>query len=414
MSYSPLPLLACLAIASAAPAQFLIAVDGTTDMVVTFDPFTGSVLNPALFAVPNTTQVAAIDVNGEIWITEQTGDRITRRDLAGNVIATIGPTFAGGGFDNIRGLALVNGVVYVTNAGASNGATANSIVMLDTAGNHLQTFTVNTLATSPFGVLAHQGDILVTGFSNNRDVYRFTLAGAPVGIFHDSTTISPAHGIARAADGNVWVIGFTTANVSKLDANTGAILTTFNAPSGSTPRGVFELGNGNVLWSSGTAMNLLDVTTMTSTVVMNGTFNHISLYGAVVGGASATPFGTGCDGLTTTTNGLPQLGSATFAVLVNNVPAVSPIGFVAFASTAVNPGVSLAGVGMPGCFAYTTLDIGLFGASPVVGGTSTFALPIPNDPLLQGFALAAQGVSFSSNTALGLATGNGVALVLGN
>src|SRR5262245_63489306 len=45
----------------------------------------------SLFAIPNTVQVGAIEVNGEIWITEQTGDRITRRDITGTVLGTIGP-----------------------------------------------------------------------------------------------------------------------------------------------------------------------------------------------------------------------------------------------------------------------------------------------------------------------------------
>lgn len=403
-----LPLLT-FCVATTANAQILLVPDATSDQLVAFDPFDGHLLNPAVFAIPNTVQVGVIDVNGEIWLTEQTGDRITRRDLSGAIIGTIGPTFPGGGFDNIRGLANVGGLIYVTNAGSANGATANSVVILDSTGAHVSTFSVNTLATSPFAVLGFQGDILVSGFSNANDVYRFTVTGTPVGVFHNSTTISPAHGLALAGDGNVWCVGFTSANVCKLDATTGAVLTSFPAPS--TPRGVYELGNGNVMWTNGTGVHIFDVVSSTSTQVFVGACYHVGLFSATP--ASTTVFGTGCDGLTIGTNGLPQLGNASFEILLNNVPAISPIGLFAFGSQALNPGIDLTVIGMPGCFGHTNQDIGLFSGSPVVAGTSTFALPVPNVLSLSGASLSSQGVSFSLATSLGLATSDGVTLVVG-
>jgi streptogramin lyase len=411
MNRSTLALLTTLLIAGAAPAQMLLATDGTTDQVIAFNPYDGSLMSAALFAIPNTTQVAAIDVNGEIWITEQTGDRITRRDITGTVLGTIGPTFVGGGLDNIRGLAYVSGLVYVTNAGTANGAPGNAIVVFDSAGNFVQSFTTNTLATSPFSVLAFEGDILVSGFANNRDIYRFTLGGSPVGIFHDSASISPAHGLARASDGNVWCIGFTTVNACKLDKTTGAVLTTITMPTGSTPRGIYELGNGNIMWTTGTAVQIYDVTTQTTSTVFTGTCNHLSVYGAPY--AAANAYGTGCDGLALTTNGMPRIGRTSFAMVLNSVPLVSPIGLFAFGTAAINPGIDLTLIGMPGCFAYQNLDIGLFSGSPVSGGTSTMPLPIPHSPLLSGTALAAQGLSLSLATPFGFASSNGVQLVLG-
>lgn len=128
--------------------------------------------------------------------------------------------------------------------------------------------------------------------------------------------------------------------------------------------------------------------------------------------AVALPFGTGCDGLTLTANGAPTLGNAAFELLVGNVPPLVPLAFVAFGSSAVDPGTDLTGIGMAGCFGYTSLDLGLFGPTPVVGTTANFPLPIPNDPSLTGASIAAQGVSFSSLTALGLAASNGMRLVL--
>lgn len=411
MNRTILPPLVTLFIAGAASAQLLITTDATSDALVAFDPANGALISASLFAIPNTVQVGAIDVNDEIWITEQTGDRITRRDFTGTVLSTIGPTFPGGGLDNIRGLACVGDKVYVTNAGNLNGATANSIVILDTAGNHVSTFSVNTFATSPFAVLGFQGDILVSGFSNANDVYRFSLTGAPLGVFHNTTTISPAHGLALAGDGNVWCVGFTTANVCKLDATTGALLTSFAAPN--TPRGVYELGNGNVMWTNGNGVNIYNVATATSSLVFAGACYHLALY---QGGPNACTmaYGSGCDGLTLVNNVRPSLGNASFALRVNNVPAVSPVGLFGFGTVGLNPGIDLTGAGMPGCFGYTSLDIGLFTGSLVAGGSSTMPLAIPNNPALGGFTLAAQGVSFSLATPLGLAASNGLTLLLGN
>lgn len=76
------------------------------------------------------------------------------------------------------------------------------------------------------------------------------------------------------------------------------------------------------------------------------------------------------------------------------------------------PGVDLTFLGMAGCFAHTSLDIGVFAGGPVSGGTSVFPLPIPASSALAGFGFASQGVSFSLTTAFGLATSNGLQLVV--
>ncbi|HEX6810891.1 MAG TPA: hypothetical protein VF384_04635 [Planctomycetota bacterium] len=411
MNRSTLASLTTLLVASAAPAQMLLATDGTTDQLIAFNPYDGSLISSALFAIPNTTQVAAIDVNGEIWITEQTGDRITRRDITGTILGTIGPTFVGGGLDNIRGLAYVSGLVYVTNAGTANGAPGNAIVVFDPAGNFVQSFTTNLLATSPFAVIPFEGDILVSGFSNNKDIYRFTLGGVPVGIFHDSTTVAPVHGLARASDGNVWCIGFTTANACKLDKTTGAVLTNISLGASTTPRGIYELGNGNVMWTNGTGVNIYDVVTQTTSQVFTGTCNHLNVYGAPY--AAANTYGTGCDSLALTTNGMPRVGRTSFAMVLNNVPLISPLALFAFGTGAVNPGIDLTFLGMPGCFAYTNLDLGMFTGTPVVSQSSTMPLPIPNAPPLAGTALAVQGVTLSLATPFGFAASNGVQLLIG-
>ncbi len=129
--------------------------------------------------------------------------------------------------------------------------------------------------------------------------------------------------------------------------------------------------------------------------------------------ATTSVYGTGCDGLVLGATGLPTIGNPLFDLVVSNVPAASPIVFVAFGSLVVNPGVDLGPFGMAGCFAHTNLDLGLFGPAVVFGTSAPFPLPIPNDPSLAGALLATQGVSLSAATVLGLASSNGLQLILG-
>lgn len=129
--------------------------------------------------------------------------------------------------------------------------------------------------------------------------------------------------------------------------------------------------------------------------------------------ASAPTFGTGCDGLLIGTNGAPSIGNAGFQLVVSSIPVISPVAFVAFGTTALPFGFDLTPFDMAGCFAYNTLDIDLIPSGPVVGGTSLFPLAIPNSVGLLNASIAAQGVSLSLTTVLGLATSNGVNMVFG-
>ncbi|MCC7395474.1 MAG: DUF4623 domain-containing protein [Planctomycetes bacterium] len=129
--------------------------------------------------------------------------------------------------------------------------------------------------------------------------------------------------------------------------------------------------------------------------------------------ASATTFGTGCDGLQLDPVGLPTVGNSNFRFDVSNLQPVSPIGLMGFGSVAINPGVDLTVIGMPGCFAYQTLDIGLFTTGPSIAGTAAFPLAIPANASLAGASLAAQGLGFTLSTPATLSTSNGLLFVVG-
>ena len=257
----------------ATSAQVLVTTDANTDKVVAFSPVDGSLLGTSVLDIPNLVQWAALEVNGEIWLGEQLGDRIVRYDRCGNVLGSMGPTFPGGGLDNIRGMTLIGGLVYVCNDGSGNGATPDSLVCFDTTGNWVQTLPL-AFSPSPFCVLPWQGDILVSSSSAGDDVHRYTLAGTSVGTFHDSTGLDFANQLSLASDGNVWCCPLTSSSVVKLDATTGAIVQSFPGGSG---RGVYELQNGNVLWTSTSGVRVYDTSTMTSSLVFAGNCYHVTL-----------------------------------------------------------------------------------------------------------------------------------------
>ncbi len=258
---------AVLCLSASASGQYLMMPDSTNNRMVLFDPFDGSVVNSNYFPLAGGTPIHAIQVGNEIWLSEQIGDRVSRWDLVGNPLGSIS-----GGLDNVRGMGLVQNKVYVTNAGTNNGAPGNAVVIYDTLGNLSDTFSTVGLAPSPFGILEHQGGILVSSSSANDDIHRFGLDGTPLGTFHNSTSLNFAEQMVYAANGDVLVAGFSTNNIARLNANDGSLITSFNAAGA---RGVWQLGNGNIMWTSGAGASIFDVNSGTNSLVYSGGGRYI-------------------------------------------------------------------------------------------------------------------------------------------
>ena len=58
-------------------------------------------------------------------------------------------------------------------------------------------------------------------------------------------------------------------------------------------------------------------------------------------------------------------------------------------------------------------NLGAF-LAPVTSGSSTYNVPIPNNPALLAYALTVQASASSNSTAVGFVTSNGLTGVLGN
>lgn len=252
---------ALIACAGLANGQYIMMPDSTNNVVVLFDPFSGGVVNSNYFATAGGTTVHAMQVGNEIWISEQIGDRISRWSLTGDSLGAIS-----GGLDNIRGMGLARDTVYVTNAGTGNGAPGAAVVMYNTSGGSLGSFGTATTAPSPFGVLYHDGDLLISSSSANDDIHRYMLDGSSVGTFYNST-LSFFEQMDHDVNGNVLAAVFSSNVVALLDGTTGAQMSTFAAAGA---RGVYQLGNGNIMWTNSAGAWVYDVNSGTSSQVYAG------------------------------------------------------------------------------------------------------------------------------------------------
>jgi hypothetical protein len=140
------------------------------------------------------------------------------------------------------------------------------------------------------------------------------------------------------------------------------------------------------------------------------------------GGVSVDP------GSTDLTTGLPvQLGTSDVAALhfaasampvvgtaitldTTNIPAGSPFGAIVFGFQTYNPGLSLANIGMPGCFQYTDSMVTLL-YFPF--GSSSVATPF-NTPNMAGLTFGTQALVYAAGTTpLGVIASNGLVLTVG-
>lgn len=281
-----------IAVAGAAQAQsgYLMMPDSSANSVVLFDAFDGSVVNSNfinLDPINAGTPQHAITVGNEIWITDQIRDRVDRFTFDGQThLGEIGGQVPGGGLDNIRGLAQIGDTVYVANAGTNNDAPGFAIVTIDAASASV-TGSFSTGSESPWFVLEHNGDALVSTITNHH-IDRY---GVPSGNFIENIFTGGA-GTARFLqqihlmnNGNILAAGFSSASggvpgVYEIDFDGNATL--LHGESGI--RGVWELGDGNVIFSSASGAFVLDTATGATTQVYSGTgrlFGFIPTPGAL-------------------------------------------------------------------------------------------------------------------------------------
>jgi hypothetical protein len=235
--------------------------------VMLFDPVDGTPVNPGVYFIEDfqTSGVLkhAMQVGNEVWISAQLAGRILRHDFNGNYLGDItaaGPS--GEVIGNIRGMALIGNTVYVTNAAGTPGP---SLVTYDMNGNWQNTVNIAPTSSSPFAILHYNNELLVSNSSAD-DIQRYDTNGNHLGPFHVGT-IAFTQQLHERSNGNVLAAGFSSpAGIYEYDSAGNQV--DYIAASGT--RGIWELGNGNLLWTNGSGVHVYDIVTQTHTTVLSG------------------------------------------------------------------------------------------------------------------------------------------------
>jgi hypothetical protein len=263
-----------------AQQSFLLIPDWTNDRVCAFSPVDGSLIN-ANFIPTNTTlfdspKHALPTPLGTILVSDQLKDAIHEFDGFGTYIRTIA-NLAINRIDNIRGMAIREGKLYVT---VGSGTYENTIQRFNLDGTGQETF-IGANLSSPFAIYFRDDDMLISNSTNPFLIRRFDLNGAFLGQWGGTTIRFPQQITRRRSNGNLLVAGFSPpAGIYEFDA-AGNQVAYYAVSSG--PRGAYELENGLIMFTDGAGVKVFDPNASNPantvrTIFGPGNFQYIELY----------------------------------------------------------------------------------------------------------------------------------------
>lgn len=290
--------LALGAISSVASAQYLLVPDSLNDRVLKLNAFDGSIVDANF--ITNTafaTPIASIQVGSQIWISDQGTDSIYRYSDTGTLLGTIS-----GPLDNIRGINVVNGQVWVTNAGTANGGQIG-IYRYDFSGGLLGNFAPGTGSgsTSPWDVKQFGNEVYVTDSASD-DIDRYDLNGAYLGKFYNSPGSADLNFPEQLATFNneVAVAGFSLPTGVYRFNSSGTKIGSYDVSLSLGLRGLHQLGDGNLVATGGTRLVKINTSgpTWTDTNILNqitpaASFRFISAFNPVPEPASVAALSLG-------------------------------------------------------------------------------------------------------------------------
>lgn len=260
------------------PASGLLLVpESTNDRVMAFDPFSGDLVDADFIPADPTnlsTPIHAIlsSDGASVLVSDQLEDVVQQYALDGSYLGVFAP--AGGVnnaiLDNVRGIALrPNGNLLVT---VGSGTNEDAVAEFDTAGTSIGNFVANGAGglDSPFDVVevtvtagsVTAGEWLVGGITSSA-IHRYDSAGgalaslAPLDSFPEQVYQIPS----GANAGNVLVADFIGAQEGVVElAPDGTVIDIYDPASLGGNRGVYELGNGNILTTNGDGVHEIDRT----------------------------------------------------------------------------------------------------------------------------------------------------------
>ena len=265
----------------AAHAQNLLVGDSVNDRFLLLSAQDGSVLDANFLDIATQATAAgvtslpteALEVGDELWVSDQLADRLWRFDRSGNFLGDIG---SDGDLNNVRGMEVVGDTVYVAQGSASDNF-PEGIARID-----VPTLTVtdvflgrDTDDVNYFDVKFYNGELLVANTDTGNDgIERYDLAGNFLGFFAQSDGVVSFDFLqqlnVRVSNDNLLVGGtFTPSGVFELRGDGTSLGIVAGLDFG--PRGAYELGNGEILWTNA------DFLRTDSTVILSGSsFRYIS------------------------------------------------------------------------------------------------------------------------------------------
>jgi len=228
--------------------EVLLIPDWTYDRVLAFDPYDGSYIG---IIIPSdghlsSPKCAIPSSRGTIFVSDQLSDAVFEYDTDGNYITTI-VNQASSGIDNIRGITVYNEGLYVT---VFEGSHAETIQRFNLNGGSQITWT-STQIDSPFDIHFRSNDALVAN-ANSDAIDQYDHNGNWLGTFVGTGIQWPSQ-IYERSNGNLYVSGsFSPAGIYEYD-QIGVLLNYYSISQ--TMRGVYELGNGLLLFTSSVSVS---------------------------------------------------------------------------------------------------------------------------------------------------------------
>ncbi len=260
--------LAIVALASShdALAQRLLIPDSANRAIMEFEPFSGELVRPLaidLGAVTGGLAGVPVEVmdapNGELWISDSTADTIFR--LSGDGSTMLGT--AAGPLDQCRGLARLANGALVANSGSSGGAPGDALVRVDPSGAVVGTSGIgDPFDVEPFTFNGVAG-YLVSDILGEDIVFADAADLSTQTVFHDSNGVSGIDTPSQihVAGARVFAAGSSTpVGIYEYDAS-GSEVAFYSTSSVGGARGVFLLGNGQLLFTTGSGVHTYDTST---------------------------------------------------------------------------------------------------------------------------------------------------------
>ena len=249
---------------------FLLIPDSDDGVVGAYSPFDGS-LSEENFLVGNTElslPINAIDSgNGTILLSDQAFDRVYEYGFNGTFLGIALDEKTG--INNVRGITLNNGGDLLAAIGI--GQFGETVQRFDLQGGQETV----VAGVNPFDVLVRDNDILVSNIAGDEQVESYDFDGNLNFVFESN--IQFPEQICETANGQILVAGFDPPAGIYMYNSAGFQIDFWGV---GPVRGVYQLGNGNILYTTGNGVFSLNPNTDESeTIVTGGSYRFIEAIG---------------------------------------------------------------------------------------------------------------------------------------